>query len=66
MRKIAAHFVELPGGDILRQAVVEIEGSTVVRWYAFTEEQPMTEWLGGTIVVTPERLAVHDGKVITE
>ena len=34
-----------------RQAVVEIQGTQVVNYYEFRDELPMTEWLGGTIIL---------------
>ena len=49
-RRVAAHEVRLEG-RILHQAVVEIIGGRVVDAYEIMEEQPMTEWLGGTIEV---------------
>ena len=35
----------------LIQAVVEIQGTQVVNYYEFRDELPMTEWLGGTIIL---------------
>jgi hypothetical protein len=32
-------------------AVVEICGDRVVNYYSFTDELPMTEWLGGVIAL---------------
>lgn len=50
MRRVAAHEVRA-GSEVLTQAVVELIGGKVVRYYPFAEEQPQTEWLGGTIVI---------------
>lgn len=50
MRRVAAHEVRA-GSEVLTQAVVELIGGKVVRYYPFSEEQPQTEWLGGTIVI---------------
>ncbi len=35
----------------MQQAVVEISEGRVVNYYEFRDELPMTEWLGGTIIV---------------
>ena len=51
LRRCGAHEVMLPEGEILRQAVVEIEEGRVVNYYEFRDELPMTEWLGGRIEV---------------
>lgn len=48
-RRCGAHEVCLPQGDVLQQAVVEIEEGRVVNYYEFRDELPMTEWLGGRI-----------------
>lgn len=49
MRRCGAHEVKLPDGRCLQQAVVEIQDGRVVNYYEFTDELPMTEWLGGII-----------------
>ena len=54
IRKVAAHEVHI-NGKTLRQAVVEIVGGRVVDCYTFTEELPMTEWLGGTIEIRGDK-----------
>lgn len=51
LRRCGAHEVILPAGDMLCQAVVEIEEGRVVNYYEFHDELPMTEWLGGRIEV---------------
>ena len=48
MRRVWAHYIK-KGETTLSQGVVEIEDGRVVNYYTFTEELPMTEWLGGTI-----------------
>lgn len=50
MRRIGAHKVVTPSAT-LNQAVVEISDGRVVNYYEFSDELPMTEWLGGTIEV---------------
>lgn len=51
LRRCGAHEVRLPDGSLLRQAVVEMEEGRVVNYYEFRDELPMTEWLGGEILV---------------
>jgi len=51
-RRCGAHTVVLPDGSQLCQAVVEIEEGRVVNYYEFREELPMTEWLGGEILLS--------------
>lgn len=50
LRRVAAHEVRV-GENALHQAVVEIYDDRVVNYYEFRDELPMTEWLGGTIVL---------------
>lgn len=49
-RRVAAHEVHI-SGKVLHQAVVVIVGGKVIDCYEFIDEEPMTEWLGGTIEV---------------
>lgn len=55
MRRIAAHKLYLPDnpGKCINYPVVEIEGDTVVNYYPIEEELPVTEWLGGTFILSP-------------
>ena len=48
MRRVGVHYIK-NGETTLSQGVVEIEDGRVVNYYTFTEELPMTEWLGVTI-----------------
>ena len=70
MRRCGAHQVILPDGSILQQAVVEIQEGTVVNYFEFREELPMTEWLGGEIRVERDEegilRALWNGKVINK
>lgn len=55
--------------ETLRQAVVEIDDKgVVVNYYEFTDELPMTEWLGGQITVSRDDegmlRAVHNGRIL--
>lgn len=49
-RRVAAHKVVV-GGKELKQCVVEIQDGIVVNYYVFSDELPLTEWLGGLIEV---------------
>lgn len=70
MRRCGAHQVILPDGSILQQAVVEIQEGSVVNYFEFREELPMTEWLGGEIRVERDEegilRALWNGKVINK
>ena len=66
-RRLGAHNIITESGE-LRQGVVELIDDTVVNYYTFTDELPMTEWLGGTIVLLKDEEgilhAMHEGKKI--
>lgn len=68
MRRCGAHEIVLPAGNVLRQAVVEIEDGRVVNYYKFTDELPMTEWMGGRIKLECDEegvlRAVWNGKLL--
>lgn len=68
VRRVAAHEVVV-NGRTLRQCVVEIVGDSVVDYYVFTGELPMTEWLGGTICIEKTAdgtlKALRNGSVLT-
>lgn len=67
-RRCGAHEIMLPQGDLLCQAVVEIEEGRVVNYYEFRDELPMTEWLGGKIEVKHDEegilRAYHGSKIL--
>lgn len=68
MRRVGAHEVVMDT-ETLRQAVVEIDDKgVVVNYYEFTDELPMTEWLGGQITVSRDDegmlRAVHNGRIL--
>lgn len=50
LRRIGAHIIELPEG-LIEQGIVVIESGIVKMTFPFTEEQPMTEWVSGTITI---------------
>ncbi len=50
-RLFAANRIITPDLGELKPGVVELEGSSVSRFYQLNGEQPFTEWIGGTISV---------------
>lgn len=64
-RRVAAHRVKTCDEE-LRMCIVEISDGIVTDYYTFDEEQPFTEWIGGTIdIVTDEtgvRFAIWQGE----
>ncbi len=69
LRRVGAHYVLTESGT-LQQCVVEIMDDRVVNYYTFTDELPLTEWLGGTIELRRAEegtlQAWQDGKVIKQ
>ncbi len=59
LRRVAANHLIIAERQLINH-VVEIYGSRVVNYYPLKGEIPMTEWLGGTIVVK-EGKAYHNG-----
>ena len=64
MRKIAVHKLIVEGNALhsrvgeteakpqdIDMAIIEITDGIVTDYYPFTDEQPQTEWLGGTVVL---------------
>lgn len=67
MKRYAAHQVILEDGKRIGQAIVELaDDGRVLRCFPFEQEQPMTEWLGGTIEVRADEAgllrAYHRGR----
>ena len=60
IRKVAAHELHVDG-SVLIQAVVELQEGRVVNYYTFSNELPLTEWLGGIIEVRGSK-AYWNGK----
>jgi len=50
-RRVAAHHV-LFNDKVIDRCVVEIEDGRVMNYYTFSDELPLTEWLGGTITLS--------------
>lgn len=53
MRRVAAHWLFLPDGGKMHLPVVELEDAVVLNYYPIEEELPLTEWLGGVLVLSP-------------
>lgn len=52
-KKFAAHQVIVSNGNHYKQYVVEIENKAVIRFFPLKEEVAFTEWIGGTIILSP-------------
>ena len=50
LRRIAANVIQTTTGTI-EQGIVVIEDGIVVQTYPFSEEEAMTEWITGTIIL---------------
>lgn len=53
-RRIAANEV-IVCGKRLELCIVEIDSAVVTDYYQFSEEQPQTEWLGGTVIIEKDK-----------
>ena len=67
-RKVAVNRV-IKGDVSINRCIVEIENGFVVDYYHFDDEQPFTEWLGGTIeIITSNNVnslrAIRNGEVL--
>ena len=67
-RKVAVNRV-IKGDVSINRCIVEIENGFVVDYYHFDDEQPFTEWLGGTIeIITSNNdnslRAIRNGEVL--
>ena len=63
MRRVAASIVYINAKEF-HNHVVELLQHRVVNHYPLVGEQPMTEWLGGTIMVRGQE-AFHSRKVLS-
>ncbi len=52
MRRVAANIVYLSSKEFHKYHIVELFDNIVVNHYSLKEELAMTEWLGGTILLT--------------
>lgn len=64
MRRVAASRVYINEKEFHNNYVVELLDHLVVNHYPLQGELPMTEWLGGTILIR-DRQAFHTPKVLS-
>ncbi len=64
MRRVAASRVYLNEKEFHTNYIVELFDHHVVNHYALEGELPMTEWLGGTIIIR-NREAYHTSKILS-
>ena len=55
MKRFASHYLLVPDLGFLKQYVVELEGTTVVRYFPLTEEIESVEWRPGVIELKKEK-----------
>ena len=53
----AAHQV-IAGSQCLEPAVVDVENGKVIGFHQFAEEEPFTEWVGGTIHIKEDKQGI--------
>ena len=58
LRRLGFHELKV-SGVVLHQAIVEVLGERVVNYYEFTDEVPMTEWIGGTCEIINDKLIIE-------
>ena len=58
LRRIAANVIQTTTGTI-EQGIVVIENGIVVQTYPFSEEEAMTEWITGTIILRLDNEGKH-------
>ena len=58
LRRLGFHELKV-SGVVLHQAIVEVLGDRVVNYYEFTDEVPMTEWIGGTCEIINDKLIIE-------
>lgn len=58
-RRLGFHELRV-SGIVLHQAIVEVIGDRVVNYYEFTDELPMTEWIGGTCEIINDKLIINN------
>lgn len=63
MRKVAAHRIVLPDGEVLGKEVVTLdERGHVVEHHSLTGEEPGVEWYCGTYEILADRGLNPDGE----
>lgn len=64
MRRVAASRIYFNTSEFRTNYVVELIDHFVVNYYSLQGEIPMTEWLGGTIIIR-NRQAFHIRQILT-
>ena len=64
MRRVAASRVYINEKEFHNNHVVELYEHIVVNHYPLQGERPMTEWLGGTIIIR-DRHAFHTPQILS-
>ncbi|WP_018463579.1 hypothetical protein [Segatella paludivivens] len=61
-RRLGFHELKV-SGKVLHQVIVEVIGDRVVNYYEFTDELPMTEWIGGTCEIIKDKLIIDNSNI---
>lgn len=61
-RRLGFHELKV-SGEVLHQVIVEVIGDRVVNYYEFTDELPMTEWIGGTCEIINDKLIIENSNI---
>ncbi|WP_434504042.1 hypothetical protein [Prevotella sp.] len=61
-RRLGFHELKV-SGEVLHQVIVEVVGDRVVNYYEFTDELPMTEWIGGTCEIINDKLIIENSNI---
>ena len=61
-RRLGFHELKV-AGEVLHQVIVEVVGDRVVNYYEFTDELPMTEWIGGTCEIINDKLIIENSNI---
>jgi hypothetical protein len=62
LRRLGFHELKV-SGEVLHQVIVEVIGDRVVNYYEFTDELPMTEWIGGTCEIINDKLIIENSNI---
>ena len=62
VRRLGFHELKV-SGKVLHQVIVEVIGDRVVNYYEFTDELPMTEWIGGTCEIINDKLIIENSNI---
>lgn len=67
IRRVASNIVIDEEGRKYKNHVIELYDSHVVNLYPLKGEIPMTEWLGGTIIIENHKafkVIINDGEIL--